>query len=157
MESTPIARVCQYSPMQALVVAPDQPLEEVIDELAHARSRYAIFLADADGRFVGVVSNSDLLDWARLQFDLLPGEFRLPVSKVRRLLAAEKIGDLAVPDSQQMAVRLDDTLGLALRKMSSYTLEDIAVLDSDGRIVNDLRLSEVLAFALHVRQGAAPS
>lgn len=154
MESTPIARVCEYSPMQALVVAPDAALEDVIDELANARSRYAIFLAAEEGRFKGAVSNSDLLDWARLQFDLLPDESRLPKSKVRRLLAAQQIGDLAGPESSDMSVRLEDTLALALRKMSAYALEDIAVLDKNGRIVNDLRLSEVLAFALQIRRGA---
>ncbi len=49
-----------------------------------------------------------------------------------------------------MAVRLDDTIEDALLIMARYALEDIAVLDQEGRVVNDLRLSEVLKVALRL-------
>jgi hypothetical protein len=77
----------------------------------------------------------------------------LPVGKVRRLLTAQTIGDLALPDSKLMAVHLEDTVEDALLKMANYELEDIAVLDDDDRVVNDLRLSEVLKIALRLASG----
>ncbi|MCB0161978.1 MAG: hypothetical protein KDD83_27760, partial [Caldilineaceae bacterium] len=62
----------------------------------------------------------------------------------------QQISDLAAAESRQMSVKLTDTLAQALDTMSRYDLEDLAVTDEDGRVVNDLRLSEVLAFALKV-------
>ena len=39
----------------------------------------------------------------------------------------------------------------ALQKMTYHKLADIPVLDANGRIVNDLRLSEILAYMLDNR------
>jgi CBS-domain-containing membrane protein len=153
MKKTKISVICQTSPMGALVVPMDMPLDEAINRFAGDPTLHGIFLVDAQGNFMGVVSNQDLLEWARLQFDLLSRDYMLPVGKVRRLLTAHTIGDLALPDSGKMAAHLDDSLESALLTMSEYGLEDIAVIDDAGRIINDLRLSEVLHYALQV--GAA--
>ena len=151
MKTTRVADVCQQSTMGGLLLHKDLPAQEAIARFAADDTLHGIFLVDDDERLVGVISNQDLLDWARLQFDLLPSDFPLPVGKVRRLLSAERIGDLAVPDSRKMAVRLHDTLSEALQTMAEHDLEDIAVLDETGRVINDLRLSEVLTFALRSR------
>lgn len=155
MRKTRIAEVCEQSTMQALVVSGSTPLEDVIERMAAAYTRHGIFLTDGDGRLQGVVNNSDLRDWARLQFDVPPSDHPISVGKVRRLLGAITIADLAMPESREMSVRLEDTLDVALNKMSQYGLEDIAVLDGNGRVVNDLRLPEVLAYALRVRRSRA--
>ena len=139
--------------MGALVLPSATPLDEAIRRFASDPSLHGVFLVDAKGLFCGVISNQDLLDWARLQFDLLSRDYMLPVGKVRRLLTAKTVGDLALPDSSKMATRLDDTLASALFVMSEYGLEDIAVIDEAGRIVNDLRLSEVLNYALQIGAG----
>ena len=99
-----------------------------------------------------MVNNVDLLDWARLQFDVMPGKAPLSVGKVRRLISATVIRDLAVPGSEHKSINVTDSLDNALATMADYDLEDIAVIDDDGRIVNDLRLSEVLSFALHIQR-----
>ncbi len=155
MRTTPIEKVCEQSPMQALMIDGDVPVVDVIDQFAAAHGRYSIFIVDADKRLTAVVSNSDLLAWAKLYFDLIPPEKPLPVGRVRRLLQARTVSDLALPDSRQMAVRLDDTVATAIETMATYGLEDIAVVDTDGRVVNDLRLSEVLSFALHLNRRQA--
>ena len=152
MRKTPVSKVSQTSTMKALVLPLETPIEEAIDRFASNEGQHGIFLTGKDGCLAGVVNNADLLDWARLQFELIPGDLPLPVGKVRRLLGAKNIGDLAVPDSKQMSVHLDETLAVALERMARFNLEDIAVVDAKNRVVNDLRLSEVVSFALHVRQ-----
>ena len=77
----------------------------------------------------------------------------MPVGKVRRLISATTIADLAGRNSERMSVSLKETLADALARMATFELEDIAVLDEQGRIVNDLRLSEVLSFALRMERG----
>ncbi|MCB9137473.1 MAG: CBS domain-containing protein [Caldilineaceae bacterium] len=152
MRHTRVSEVSKLSTMKALLLPQETPIEEAIDRYASNAAHDGIFLLERDERLSGIVNNADLLDWARLQFDLVPGSVPLPVGKVRRLLGAQTIGDLAVPESWRMAIRLDETLAAALEKMERYNLEDIAVIDEESRIVNDLRLSEILSFALHARQ-----
>jgi CBS-domain-containing membrane protein len=134
--------------MEGLVVHQKTPLIDAIRQFAADHTLHSIFIVDHLGRLTGVINNSDLLDWARLHFDLLPSDLPLPVGKVRRLLSAETVHDLALPDSHKMAVSMSDELGEALMKMAEFELEDIPVVDDQGVLVNDLRLSEVLAFAL---------
>lgn len=135
--------------MRALVVGKATPLEVAIQQFAaDTHGRRAIFVTDENGRLQGVVNNHDLLHWARLRLDLPHMDVTLPIGKIRRLMSAETILDLAVPGSENTAVSLDNTLAETVNKMARYNLEDIPVLDENGRVVNDLRLSEILSFAL---------
>lgn len=138
--------------MKALVLPEKTPLAEAIDRFASNEGQHGIFLRGEDGSLAGVVNNGDLMDWARLQFDVMPGDLPLPVGKVRRLISATTIRDLAGRNSARMSVSINDSLADALTKMATFDLEDIAVLDETGHIVNDLRLSEVLSFALRVER-----
>ena len=77
----------------------------------------------------------------------------LPVSsvtlgQVRRLVLAQHARDLARAGSREAAVHEDDTLDTALTRMTEHYLTAIPVLDEQGRAINDLRLSEILAVAL---------
>ena len=151
MKNTLVAEVSALSTMKALVLPERTPLTEAIDRFASNEGQHGIFLTGDDGRLSGVVNNEDLLDWARLQFDVMPGD-PLPVGKVRRLISATAISDLAGRNSARMSVRVNETISDALIRMASFELEDIAVLDEEGRVVNDLRLSEVLSFALRMER-----
>lgn len=151
MKNTPVAVVSRISTMKALMVPQQMPIEEAVALFSSNEGQHGIFLIDEQRRLAGVVNNADLLDWARVQFNLSPGSLPLPVHRVRRLLNARSISDLAIRESRHMSVGLTDTLVYALETMARYDLEDIAVVDEHGVVVNDLRLSEVLAFALKLR------
>ncbi len=90
MKKTLVAEVSALSTMKALVLPERTPLAEAIDRFASNEGQHGIFLTGDDGRLSGVVNNEDLLDWARLQFDVMPGD-PLPVGKVRRLISATTI------------------------------------------------------------------
>ena len=136
--------------MRALVCGMKTPLEVAIEQFAaDEHGRRAIFVVDEDGRLRGVVNNHDLLHWARLRLDVPHKDVKLPIGKLRRLMSAETILDLAVPGSEKTAVPLNETLANTINQMALYNLEDIPVLDENGRVVNDLRLSEILSFVLN--------
>ena len=156
MKNAPVAQVSKLSTMKALVLPANTPILDAIHRFASNEGQHGIFLTQEDGRLTGVVNNADLMDWARLQFDVIPGGPPLPVGKVRRLITAQHICDLAARNSEQMSVKLTDTLADALATMGRYNLDDIAVVDEAGRVVNDLRLSEVLSFALRLERNQDP-
>jgi hypothetical protein len=54
-------------------------------------------------------------------------------------------------------VKESDTLETAFNQMMNFGEDVIPVLDSEGRILGDLRLSEVLLQAVEVGEQAMPS
>ncbi len=148
MHTISVAKVCRTSKLHALVAPRNMPLTEAIQRFVEDINLRGIFLVDETGRLTGVLNKHDLLNWVRVAFPL-PAEGPYPLrAELRRAVMAETAQDLARPDSVETAVTLQDSLAVALQKMVRHNLVDIPVLDESGRIVNDLRLSEILAYLL---------
>lgn len=138
MQTVKVADICRQSQMQALVMPADTPLEAAVREFADNHYVRGIFLVDEDERLVGVVNKQDILNWIRLEVSLPPQTASPSLVQMRRLLQAELVRDIALPDSEDTAVSLNDTLADALNTMTRHNLVDIPVVDENGRIVNDL-------------------
>ena len=65
-----------------------------------------------------------------------------------------KAKDLAHGEWSSLGVKEADTLQTALNQMVEYQEDVIPVLDDEGRILGDLRISEVLFKALGVGKQA---
>lgn len=61
---------------------------------------------------------------------------------------AKKARDIARGDPRMLSVKENDTLQAALDKMLDHEEDVLPVLNSQGEILGDLRLSEVLRFTL---------
>ncbi|KAA3663992.1 MAG: CBS domain-containing protein [Chloroflexi bacterium] len=148
MIGTLVSELCDMSPMRALVVAHDTSLADVLAQLAQDHDLRSVCIVDVDERLVGVVNPHDLLQLIKVRLQIPRDRREVPVRRVRRLVMAKTIDDLMLVGSAETAVSLQDTLADTLNKMSQYDLVSIPVVDSEGRVVNDLRLSEVLSFAM---------
>ena len=144
----PVADICHQTPMAALVVNHDTPLRDVINRLTDRFHTIPIIVTDGAERLRGMVRHDDLRDWVRLQCNLMPTNGRLSVSKTRRLLSAQTIGELAQHDGSVMSVRHDETVSEAMAKMSAHGRNHIAVVDGNGRFINTLNLQDVLSFVM---------
>ena len=118
------------------------------ERAASSHDLHGLFLVDEADRLVGIINNQDLLQWGQIHLDLPLPATSVTLGQVRRLVKARQARDLARPGSAEAAVREDDTLDTALNRMARYGLTAIPVVDEQGRVVNDLRLSEILAYAL---------
>ena len=147
MREIPVSRLCKGSVTPAMVVHQDTPLEQVIGQFVGDHTLSSIFLVDDSHRLVGVVDRHRLLNWARLRFNLAGQMPQLRLTEMRRLVLATRACDIATVDGDQLAVRREDSLADALERMARHDLVDIPVVDERGRIVDSLRLSEVLACA----------
>jgi CBS domain-containing protein len=134
--------------MQALIVKEDTPLSDAVYQFANNHDLRGIFLIDKNDQLSGVINKRDLLNWVKIQLSVPSAGQLMSIGEMRRLVNAQRIADLATIGSKNAAVRLDETVADALEKMTSYDFADIPVVDADGRIVNDLRLSEILAYML---------
>jgi len=122
----------------------DSSIAEAISEFVRMPSLRGIFLVDSKLRYVGIVSRIDLLRWAHLKLAGGKGRSEISISDIFRISDARKASDLTGSIPRSPSVQENDTLQTALDKMLDYEEDIIPVLDSEGRILGDLGLSEVL-------------
>jgi CBS domain-containing protein len=122
----------------------DSSAEEVIGSFVRQPSIRGIFLVDSKLRYVGMVSRIDLLRWSHIKLAGGKGRREITISNFFRIADARKAGDLTGSNLLTLSVKESDTLQTALDKMLDSEEDVIPVLDSEGRILGDLGLSEVL-------------
>lgn len=148
MQSVTVAELSKQSKMQAMIINRDTPLAEAVHQFATNHHLGGIFLTDEANRLAGVINKQDLLHWVTMLIGQPVSTKPMSMIQIRRLVNARRMADLAAPGSENAALTLDETLADALEKMIHFHLIDIPVVDHDNQIVNDLRLSEILAYVL---------
>jgi predicted transcriptional regulator len=125
----------------------ESALEDIISSYAHEPAIRGVFLVDEEQRFAGVLSRAAILKWADYQ---LYGKWKagVPNSEVTNKISAVKAKYLARGDWHSLGVREDDNLAEAFKQMMSFGEDIVPVIDKDGKIIGDLRLSELLLKAI---------
>lgn len=156
--------VCSFDPDPSLLVGPDEDFAEIIQRFARLTELRGIFVVDDEQRLLGVITRADLLDWTRVKIgspeEILftstsKVELFTSTSKVEEairlvsLMHASTVGQFMRPNSHLAAVKPDDTLAYALRVMIKTDLIVLPVVDESGRVVEDLKLSELLTLAIN--------
>ena len=137
-----------------ILVRCDDEISQVIENFAQYTELSGIFVVDED-RFAGVISRTELLDWARVN---LGSALITPLgdnSKTMRLVSlvnASKVSEILRQETVEAAVLPDDTLTHALRTMIEADLVILPVINEDRHIIGNLTLSELLNRALGENQ-----
>ncbi len=135
----------------SVVVGPDERMEDALRQFAEHPALRGIFVCDENGRFLGAVTRSDLLHWARLRLAPALGGPTVPRERIVRLaqlLHASTVSDVIHPGSRETGVRPDEPLDRALRSMLMDDIVAIPVVDAEGRILGDLSLAQVMRYLL---------
>ncbi|MFC1910424.1 HPP family protein [Chloroflexota bacterium] len=150
MNTIQVKEIHQVHGKASMSVPEDTALDYVVALFGHERHLQGVFRVDSNGKFVGMVSRFDLLRWAQLK--LYGGEKikKIPVNELLGLAKATKARDLETDSSGSFSLKEDDTLQTALDLMVGYEEDIIPVLDSEGKIIGDVSLSELLSKALEV-------
>ena len=110
-----------------------------------------IFAVDEEDRFLGVITRTDLLDWARAKLGTILYKPLTDMNETIRLvtlIGASHVGDILRSETKNAAVHLNDTLGEALKIMVDVDLIVLPVVDDSNRVIGRLRLSEILKRSL---------
>lgn len=134
----------------------DSSLEDAIGAFIREPSVQGVFLVDANKKFRSMLTRIDLITWAHLQLSGGKGRHEIPLSEFFRIIDARKAKDLASGDLRILAVRENDDLQSALDKMLDSREDVIPVLDQEGQVLGDLRLSEVLWWVLAFGRRTTP-
>jgi predicted transcriptional regulator len=149
MKNILVRDVYQLHGTASISMDEESPLEDIISRFAHEPAIRGVFLIDVEQRFVGTVSRAAILKWADYQ---LFGKWKsgVPDSEVTNKITAVKAKYLARGDWHSLGVKEDDTLAEAFKQMMSFGEDIVPVIDDDGKVIGDLRLSEVLLKAIEV-------
>jgi len=150
MKKILVKEVCKAHCTASVALPEDTLLEDVIARFAHEPVLRGIFLVDSHQRLAGVVTRMSLMKW--VHFQLFGGRRTKTASpwEVFRFVSAAKAKDLSSRDWNSLAVRETDSLQTALERMIDHNEGVVPVIDSEGKILGDLRLPEVLLKALEV-------
>jgi len=132
----------------SLSVPEGTPLQEVVARLAQEPDLRAIFLVDSQERFAGTIRRADLLKWLYFQLFGRLGVEKGSTGEIIHLAFATKAKDLARGDWRYFGVKVSDTIQDALERMIAYGDAIIPVLDNEGKVLGDLRVTEILIKAL---------
>lgn len=148
MNTAHVSEVHRLHSITSAIMPEDSPLEDIITRFTKEPGVRGVFLVDSQRRFTGLVTRIDLLRWAHLQLFGGKGRHEITVSEFYRIVDAKKAMDLCNSTQKALSVKESDSLQEALDKMLDHEEDVLPVLDSQGEIVGDLRLSEVLWWAL---------
>lgn len=124
---------------------------QVIKNFAQHVEIRGIFVVDDADRFLGVITRTDLLDWARAKLGKLLLRPLSDMDKTIRLvtlISATTVGDILRSETKDAAVRVEDTLDEALKIMLETDLIVLPVVDESEHVIGGLRLSGLLNLAL---------
>ena len=132
----------------SLIVSFDEDFSLVIKRFANQPEARGIFVADEARHLLGVITRRDLLDWARVKLGSalqLKWSTKSQAFRLITLMHASKAGEVMHSESQRAAVKADDSLAKALQLMIDLDLVVLPVVDDANRIIEDLKLDEILA------------
>lgn len=146
MRSMTVAQLCKPSRLRALVLHKETLLQDIVKSLVSEKALFGIFLVDSEERLIATLNHRQLLCWARLQSgSTMQLESFITAGQLQRLVNAEQVWQLALPEGGQTAVTLTDSLLDVVQKMVKQHLTIVPVVDDNGRLVSDLFWHEVLS------------
>ena len=143
-----VEEVYQLSGPASISVPEGTPLQEVVARLTQDPELRAIFLVDSHQRFAGTIRRADLLKWLYFQLFGKLGVEKGSTGEIIHLAFATEAKDLARGDWRYFGVKVSDTIQDALERMIAYGDAIIPVLDNEGKVLGDLRVTEILIKAL---------
>ena len=148
MNQLPVTVISENSPQRALRVTSDTNLDEILELLLTEESPKSVFLLDEQQHLAGIINFKELLIWGWLHLGLLSTPFAMSERKLRRVGKAQTAVDLLIPNSQTMTISQQATVAEAMDTLLVSNLDVVAVVDENGRVVNDLHLEDLLAYAM---------
>ncbi len=136
---------------EAIVVPKQTSFTEVVRKFAGHNDLRGVFVVDGKQRLAGVITRQDLLHYAAEKLGVPDPDPRAWRDMYRVMTAATAI-DACRRGSEGCAVTVDEPLETVLRHMFESELIDIPVVDSDGKIIGDVRLTEVLTKVMSMQE-----
>lgn len=138
--------------MHTLLVYEKDTIRNAIRHFAEDPCCGGIFIIDKDKRFRGVITRYDLLTWAKFKIGAGIESDAISIQEIHKYAHSTKIKEFIEKYSDRLCLTLDNSLLDALNMMLSEDLITVPVVDEKGKILGDLKLSNVLTKILKMKR-----
>ena len=147
LEQMTVKDACDLREEDPILVRMEDEISLVIENFSRRDELKGIFVVDDDDRFLGVITRTDLFDWARVKFGAY---FLKPLAdpdktlRLINLINASTVGDMLRRETMKSTVLAEDSLAHALKVMIETDLIILPVIDESNHIIGNLTISELL-------------
>ena len=138
--------------MHTLLVYGKDTIRNAIRHFAEDPCCGGIFIIDKDKRFIGVITRYDLLTWAKFKIGAGIDSGAISMEEIHKYVHSTKIKEFINKYSGRICLTPDDSLLDALNLMLSEDLITVPIVDERGKILGDLKLSEVLTKIISMKR-----
>lgn len=142
--------------MHSLIFHEDESIKIIIKTFADNTHLRGIFIVNSNEKFIGVITRNDLLLWAKIRLGsgFEDGIFKKPTyNDISKYVLSCKVSDMIHENSAEAYVKEGDDLLKALKLMLDMNLIDVPVLDHKGKVIGDLKLTEILLNIINSNSG----
>ncbi len=135
-----------------LTMKMDESVENVIKTFARFPDLRGIFIVNNHDEFFGVITRFELLQWIKFKIvaiNEIDYEWKL-VHDIKKYVLPTQASELINRNSAQAYLTMDDPIEKALRLMTENNLIDLPIIDHDGKIIGDIKLSDLLNKIINV-------
>lgn len=129
--------------MELPAVRPESPLKEVVHAMVKGHRRRIVYVVDAKGTLKGAITLDDLKDVIfRYYMSAKIREALIVTEHITELFASEKAEDLM--DADLAVCHEHEKLHDVIVRMNERNINDIPVLNPEGRVIADLDILDLL-------------
>lgn len=130
--------VARHSQREVPVTTRDIPIEQLPEAIEWYRHSRQLYVVDDDRKLVGSITLARLVMYT---FAHSHGT-HMSSRQIMDLITCTCAGDLMMEGT--LSARMDDNLDELLERMVDRNVEEVPVLDDDGKIVSDLTMIDLL-------------
>ncbi len=149
MNRIPVKEIHDLHEVGYKTVTESAKLDEVVRTFADGITTQIVFVVDEDEHYRGALTRKDLLSLIAVK--MVGGETSraMTIGNMRQILFASNAGDLMRGGARVPVVSESLNIAEALRLMMASGEPVLPVVDDDGKLVGDLRVSEILSAVLN--------
>ena len=146
---------------RTLAAKESDAIETAIQQFVHQPDVHTLFIVDEHEKLKGLLKLHFILNWVKLKLGMdLSDRASMRVSgtfqafEILKLCQSQTIGDIISPAA---TVRSTDTLEQALHILVHEQLEELPVVDESGKLIGEVRLTQLLSRMLEATPGTGPA
>ncbi len=146
---------------RTLKASESDSIEAAVRRFVHQPDVHTLFVIDEHKALKGMVKLHHILNWVKLKLGMhigdranmrMAGAFQ--AFEIIRLCQSQTIGDILSPAP---AVKPTDTLEQALHILVHEQLEEVPVVDDQGKLLGEVRLTQLLSRLLDTAPEGGPA
>jgi len=131
-----------------IIVDEEEPFKEIITLFTRKSHYRDIFVVNKRKKLIGIISRSDLLNWARFKLGIGTEGHTPSIDEIQRFVFSTTAKDVMNKETHNIHVSPEDSIITAMDIMVSSDLIDIPVIDKEGKILGDITLTEIMLHLL---------